>query len=75
MDQIQISKQPDETEFEEQTNKMSELDHFRARMNMPIGTSSWSIPITDDVRKDIERISKEIDQRIKDGLIRDWNKR
>ena len=75
MDQIQISKQPDETECEEQTNKMSELDHFRARMNMPIGTSSWSIPITDDVRKDIERISKEIDQRIKDGLIRDWNKR
>ena len=75
MDQIQISKQPDETESEEQTNKMSELDHFRARMNIPIGTSSWSIPITDDVRKDIERISKEIDQRIKDGLIRDWNKR
>jgi hypothetical protein len=54
---------------------MSELDHFRARMNLPIGSSSISFPITDDVRKDIERISKEIDQRSKDGLIRDWNKR
>jgi len=47
--------------------KLSEWEHFRARMNLPIGTSSWGIPITDDVRKEIERYARDIDQRIKNN--------
>ena len=27
--------------------KLNEIEHFKARMNMPIGTSSFSIPIDD----------------------------
>ena len=45
------------------------MDHFNARMNMPIGTSSIGFPITDDIRKEIERYSKDIDRYIKNGLI------
>jgi thymidine kinase len=47
--------------------KMSELDHFKARMNMPIGSSSISFPITEDVRKEIDTYAKEIRQRIKEN--------
>jgi len=32
--------------------KLSEWEHFRARMNLPIGSSSISFPITEDVRKE-----------------------
>lgn len=48
--------------------KLSARDHFMARMTMPIGTSTVGIPITDAIRKDIERYSREIDERIKNGL-------
>lgn len=39
--------------------KLSEIDHFRARMNMPIGTSSFSIPLTPEMIANRERLAKE----------------
>jgi len=55
------------TKKNKKQRKMNELDHFRARMNLPIGSSSISFPITDDVRKEIDEYAKEIRQRIKDN--------
>lgn len=41
-------------------NKMSnEMYHFKKRMNMPIGTSSISIPNTPEVMADIERVARK----------------
>jgi hypothetical protein len=60
--------------MEEQPKKRSEMEHFRARMNLPIGTSSVGIPHTPEIKAEIERYAKEIDRRIKDGLLRDWDK-
>jgi len=50
-----------------QPKKLSALEHFYARMRLPIGTSSISIPITEDVRKDIEKYNKELDERFKNN--------
>jgi len=58
------------TQKNKKQTKLNDMDHFKARMNMPIGTSSFGIPITDDLRKKIERYSKEIDERIKNGEFR-----
>ena len=41
-------------------NTMSdEMYHFKKRMNMPIGTSSISIPNTPEVMAEIERVARE----------------
>jgi hypothetical protein len=47
--------------------KLSAREHFYARMLMPIGVSSIRIPITEDVRKDIERYNRELDERFKNN--------
>lgn len=39
--------------------KLSEMEHFTARMNMPIGTSSFSIPLTPEIIADNARIARE----------------
>lgn len=57
------------TKKNKKSKKRSEMDHFRARMNLPIGSSSVSFPISDDVRKDIERYERDINQWMKDGLL------
>jgi hypothetical protein len=36
-----------------------EMYHFKKRMNMPIGTSSISIPNTPEVMAEIERVARE----------------
>jgi hypothetical protein len=61
------NKKTQYTRKNKKPRKLSEWEHFRARMNLPIGTSSFGIPITDDVRKENERIAREIDLRIKDN--------
>ena len=48
--------------------KLSELEHFYARMRLPIGTSSISVPITEDARNDIERYKLELDERHRNGM-------
>ena len=50
-----------------QPKKLSALEHFYARMRLPIGTSSISFPITEDVRKDIEKYKLEIEERFKNN--------
>ncbi len=42
--------------------------HFKKRMNMPIGTSSFGIPITDNIQREIDRYYRDIEQRIKNGM-------
>ena len=44
-------------------------NHFKERMNMPIGTSSFKIVLTPEMIAANERYSKDIDQYIKNGLI------
>ena len=63
------NRQNSTTKKNNKPKRLSEREHFRARMNLPIGTSSFSIPNTPEVMADIERYSREIDQRIKDGLL------
>ena len=48
--------------------KLSELEHFYARMRMPIGVSSIRVPITEDVRKEIEKYKLEIEERHRNGM-------
>ena len=55
------------TRKQKKHKKLSAREHFYARMRMPIGTSSMTCPITEDVRKDIERYSKELDERFKNN--------
>ena len=50
-----------------QPKKLSALEHFYARMRMPIGSSSISFPISEDARKDIEKYNKELDERFKNN--------
>ena len=57
-----ISDQADQ-EDQVQPKKLSALEHFYARMRLPIGTSSMTCPITDDVRKSIEKYKMEIEER------------
>jgi hypothetical protein len=40
-------------------SEMSGLEHFRARMRIPIGTSSFGIPLTPEMIADGERIARE----------------
>ncbi len=55
------------TKKNKKQKKLSELDHFKARMNMPIGTSSFGLPLTPEMIAINERYAKLIDQRIKEG--------
>lgn len=49
--------------------KLTEREHFIERMKMPIGTSSFGIPLTPEMIADRERYSRDIDKYIKDGLL------
>jgi len=51
---------------------MSEMEHFRARMRLPIGTTSFGIALTPEMIENNARIEKEINQRIKDGYYKNW---
>jgi len=53
-------------------SEMSEMEHFRARMRLPIGTTSFSIALTPEMIENNARIEKEINQRIKDGYYKNW---
>ena len=35
------------------------MDHFRARMNLPIGSSTFSIPLTAEMLEENERIARK----------------
>jgi len=48
--------------------KLSAQEHFYARMRLPIGTSSIRVPITEDVRKSIEKYKLEIEERHRNGM-------
>jgi len=48
--------------------KLTAQEHFYARMRLPIGTSSISVPITEDARNDIERYKLELDERHRKGI-------
>lgn len=48
--------------------KLSAREHFYARMRLPIGTSSMTCPITEDVRKSIEKYKLEIEERHRNGM-------
>ncbi len=54
------------TKKNKKPKKLSEMEHFRARMRMPIGTSSIGLPLTPEMIAINERYAKKIDQRIKD---------
>jgi hypothetical protein len=62
LDQADQADQADQ-EDQVQPKKLSALEHFYARMRMPIGSSLKTVPITEDVRKDIERYKLEIEER------------
>lgn len=47
------------TKKNKKPKKLSEMEHFKARMNMPIGTSSFSIPLTPEIIADNARIARE----------------
>ena len=49
--------------------KLTEREHFIERMKMPIGTSSFGIPVTPEIKADIERYSRDIDKYNKDALL------
>ena len=49
--------------------KLTEREHFIERMKMPIGTSSFGIPLTPEMIADRERVARDIDKYIKDGLL------
>ena len=56
------------TRKQKKHKKLSELEHFYARMRMPIGVSSIRVPITEDVRKEIEKYKLEIEERHRNGM-------
>jgi hypothetical protein len=60
---LQIEK----NEREIRSTDMTPAEHFRARMNLPMASSSFGIPATEEILKDIERCSKMIDERILNG--------
>ena len=47
---------------------LTKLDHFRERMNLPIGSSSIRFPLTPEMIAEKEHLIKEIDARIKAGV-------
>lgn len=49
--------------------KLTEREHFIERTKMPIGTSSFGIPLTPEMIADRERVARDIDKYIKDGLL------
>jgi hypothetical protein len=51
--------------------KLTAREHFYRRMLMPMGISTFTMPLTPEMRVANEEYSKEIDQRIKDGWYRD----
>jgi hypothetical protein len=51
---------------------MSEMDHFKARMRLPIGTTSFGITLTPEMIENNACIEKEINQHIKDGYYKNW---
>ena len=53
-------------------SEMTEIDHFRARMRLPIGTTSFGIALTPEMIENNARIEKEINQHIKDGYYKNW---
>lgn len=56
------SKNNRNTQYTKKNKKpktLSEMEHFKARMNMPIGTSSFSIPLTPEIIADNARIARE----------------
>ena len=38
-------------------------EHFKARMNLPIGTSSYGFPLTDEMKEDARRFNEAFDIR------------
>jgi hypothetical protein len=66
-----VDQEEDQTEVivdQVQPKKRSALEHFYARMRLPIGTSSISFPISEDARKDIEKYKLEIEERHRNGM-------
>ena len=53
-------------------SEMSEMDHFRARMQLPIGTTSFGIKLTPEMIEINKRVERDINQRIKDGYYKNW---
>jgi hypothetical protein len=69
--EVIVDLEEDQTEVivdQVQPKKLSALEHFYARMRLPIGTSSISFPISEDVRKDIEKYKLEIEERHRNGM-------
>jgi hypothetical protein len=56
------------TRKQKKHKKLSAREHFYARMRLPIGTSSMTCPITEDVRKSIEKYKLEIEERHRNGM-------
>ena len=56
---LKNNRKKQNTKKHKKQKKQSEADHFRARMNMPIGTSSFGIPNTPEIMKEIERVARE----------------
>lgn len=54
-------------EREIRSTDMTPAEHFRARMNLPMASSSFGIPLTAEQLKDNERYIKMIDERIRNG--------
>jgi hypothetical protein len=50
------------------TRKQKKHKKLSARMRLPIGTSSMTCPITEDVRKSIEKYKLEIEERHRNGM-------
>ena len=66
-----VDQEEDQTEVivdQVQPKKLSAREHFYARMRLPIGSSSIRIPITEDVRKEIEKYKLEIEERHRNGM-------
>ena len=47
------------TQKNKKEKKLSTSDHFKRRMIMPIGSSSFGIPNTPEIMKEIERVARE----------------
>lgn len=69
---INIKTHTNTTKKNKKQKKMSELDHFRARMRLPIGTTTFGITLTPEMIENNARIEKEINQHIKDGYYKNW---
>ena len=54
---VKNNKQNKNTKKNKKQEIRSEMDNFRARMNMPIGTSSFGIPLTPEMIADRERMA------------------